>query len=84
MSYSIPMMMTIACTHMGMSPEECIVAATINAAAAVSLSDRVGSIEVGKEADLVLYDVPNYRFLAYHFATNHATKIIKRGTILEF
>ena len=84
MSYSIPMMMTIACTHMRMSPEECIVAATINAAAAVGLSDRVGSIEVGKEADLVLYDIPNYRFLAYHFATNHATKIIKRGTILEF
>jgi imidazolonepropionase len=84
MSYSMPMMMTIACTHMRMSPEECIAAATINAAAALGLSDRVGSLEVGKEADLVCYDIPNYRFLAYHFGTNHASKIIKRGTLLEF
>lgn len=84
MSFSIPMMMTIACTHMHMSPEEAITATTLNGAAALGLSQRLGSIEVGKEADIVLYDVPNYRYLAYHFATNHATKIIKRGTILEF
>jgi imidazolonepropionase len=84
MSYSMPMMMTIACTHMSMTPEQCITATTINAAAAVGLSDRLGSLEVGKEADIVLFDVPNYRYLAYHFGANHAAKIIKRGTILEF
>jgi imidazolonepropionase len=84
MSFSMPMMMTIACTHMRMSPEESIAATTINAAAAVGLSDRIGSIEPGKEADIVLYDIPNYRHLAYHFGMNHAATIIKRGTILEF
>jgi len=84
MSFSMPMMMTIACTHMHMSPEESIAATTINAAAAVGLSDRIGSIEPGKEADIVLYDIPNYRHLAYHFGMNHAATIIKRGTILEF
>jgi len=84
MSFSIPMMMTIACTQMRMTVEECIAATTINGAAAVGLSHRLGSIEVGKEADIVLYDIPNYRHLAYHFGANHAVKIIKRGTILEF
>ena len=84
MSFSMPLMMTIACTHMRMTVEECIAATTINGAAAVGLSDRLGSIEVGKEGDMVLYDIPNYRHLAYHFGANHAVKIIKRGTILEF
>ena len=84
MSFSIPMMMTIACTQMRMTVEECIAATTINGAAAVGLSHRLGSIEVGKDADIVLYDIPNYRHLAYHFGANHAVKIIKRGTILEF
>lgn len=84
MSFSMPLMMTIACTHMSLTVEECIAATTINGAAAVGLSDRLGSIEVGKEADIVLYDIPNYRHLAYHFGTNHASKVIKRGTILEF
>ena len=84
MSFSMPLMMTIACTHMRMTVEECIAATTINGAAALGLSDRLGSVEVGKEADIVLYDIPNYRHLAYHFGANHAAKIIKRGTILEF
>ncbi len=84
MSFSIPLMMTIACTHMHLTPEEAICAATLNAAAALNLSDRLGSIEVGKKADIILYDVPNYRHLAYHFGVNHVAKVIKNGTILEF
>lgn len=84
MSYSMPLMMTIACTHMRMTVEEAIYATTLNAAAALGLSDRVGSVEIGKQADLILYDIPNYRYLAYHFGTNHVSKIIKNGTYLEF
>ncbi|MBI4417347.1 MAG: imidazolonepropionase [Ignavibacteriales bacterium] len=84
MSFSMPLMMTIACTHMGMTPEEAISASTINGAAALDLSDNYGSIEIGKKADIVLYDVPNYRYLIYHFGTNHVSLIIKHGVILEF
>jgi imidazolonepropionase len=84
MSYSMPMMMTIACTHMAMTPEEAITASTLNGAAALGLSENLGSIEVGKQADIVLYDVPSYRYLAYHFGTNHVAKVIKHGTYLDF
>jgi len=83
MSYSMPLMMTIACTHMHMSPEECITATTLNAAAAIDRSDTLGSIERGKYADIVLAPVPDYRFLAYHFGTNHVRTVVKHGTILE-
>lgn len=84
MSYSIPTMMTIACTQMGMTPEEALTAATFNAAAALNMSTSVGSIEVGKNADIIIADIPEYRYLAYHFGTNHVWKTIKNGTILEF
>jgi imidazolonepropionase len=68
---------------MRMSPEEVLTASTLNAAAALSLSDRIGSIEVGKNADIVLAGVPDYRYLAYHFGTNHVVHTIKNGTLLE-
>lgn len=84
MSFSMPLMMTIACTHMGMTPEEALSAATINGAAALGMSDAYGSVEVGKKADLVLFDVPNVRSLAYHFGVNHVSLLIKHGVILEF
>ena len=84
MSYSMPMMMTIACTQMRMTPEEAITASTLNGAAALGISARTGSIEVGKAADLIVADVPDYRYLAYHFGTNHVRTTIKGGTILEF
>ncbi len=84
MSFSVPMMMTIACTQMKMSPEEALVAVTLNGAAALNMSSTVGSIEVGKNADLIVADIPDYKHLAYHFGHNHVAKVIKNGTILEF
>jgi len=84
MSYSMPMMMTIACTQMSMSIEEAITASTLNGAAALGLSEKLGSIEVGKQADIVLYDIPSYRYLTYHFGTNHVAKVIKHGIYLDF
>jgi len=84
MSFSMPMMMTIACTHMNMSPEEVITASTLNGAFAVNRSHEIGSIEVGKKADLVVLDIPNYKFLPYHFAENHVYRTIKNGVVLEF
>lgn len=83
MSYSMPLMMTIACTHMKMTPEEALTACTLNGAAALDLSASIGSIEVGKRADLIIADIPDYRYLAYHFGTNHIVHTIANGTLLE-
>jgi imidazolonepropionase len=83
MSYDMPIMMTIACTQMKLSPEEAITAATLNAAAALRLSHEIGSIEVGKKADLVLLNIPDYGYLPYHFGEIHVEKVIKNGVILE-
>jgi imidazolonepropionase len=83
MSFSMPMMMTIACTQMRMTPEEAITACTLNGAAALGLS-KMGSIEVGKFADLAVFGVPNYRYVPYQFGVNHLSKVIKKGVILEF
>ena len=85
MSFSMPLMMTIACTQMRMSPEEALCAATLNGAAALRLSATCGSIEVGKNADLIVAERAGlHAFLAYHFGTNHVVTTIKNGTILEF
>jgi imidazolonepropionase len=83
MSYAMPLMLTIACTQMRVTPEEALTAATLNAAAAIGLSSTLGSVEVGKQADLVVADVADYRTIAYHFGTNHVRRIIKNGTLLE-
>ncbi len=84
MSYDMPMMMTIACTQMNMSPEEAITASTLNGAAALNLSHEIGSVEIGKRGDLCVYSVPDYKHLAYHFGENHLSKLVKNGVILEF
>lgn len=83
MSFSMPMMMTIACTQMKMTPEEAITASTLNGAAALNLSSSAGSIERGKMADLIVADVQDYRYLPYHFGVNHITKTVKQGVLLE-
>jgi imidazolonepropionase len=69
---------------MHMTPEEALCAATLNGAAALHLSGSVGSVEIGKQADLIVAEIPDYRFLAYHFGANHVRSTIKNGTILEY
>jgi imidazolonepropionase len=84
MGFNMQLMMTIACTQMGMSPEEAITAATLNGAAALGLSSSVGSIEPGKKADLCLMDAPGYLTVPYLFGVNHVRTVVKNGVILEF
>jgi imidazolonepropionase len=84
MCLSMQMILTIACAQMMMTPEEAITAATLNGAAALGLSNEIGSIEMGKQADLVIFDVPEYTSIVSHYGTNHVWKIIKNGVILEF
>jgi imidazolonepropionase len=74
---------SMACTQMKMLPGEAIAALTLNAAAALGRSDRVGSLEPGKQADLLLCDVPNHRRLFYHFGVNHVCLVVKRGAVVH-
>jgi imidazolonepropionase len=80
---SMPMVMSLACTHMKMSPAEAIAASTINGAWALQLADRKGSVEPGKDADLAMFDVEDYREIPYWFGTNHCALTILNGVIKE-
>jgi imidazolonepropionase len=76
---SMPMAMSLACTHMKMSPAEAIAAATINGAWALRVADRKGSIEPGKDADLAIFAVADYREIPYWFGANHCSLTIANG-----
>jgi imidazolonepropionase len=78
---SMPMVMSLACTHMKMSPAETIAASTINGAWALRVADRKGSIEPGKDADLAMFDVRDYREIPYWFGANRSALTILNGVI---
>jgi imidazolonepropionase len=81
-TYSMPVILSLACAGMRMLPSEAIAAATINGAHAIRRAARCGSIEAGKIADLVVFDVPDYREIPYHFGVNPVAVTIKRGTVI--
>jgi imidazolonepropionase len=74
--------MGFACRLSGLSPEQALLGVTLNAAKAIRRADRIGSIAPGKQADLVVFDVPDYRQLAFRFAANSARWVIKKGQVL--
>jgi imidazolonepropionase len=76
---SMPMAMSLACTHMKMTPAEAIAAATINGAWALCLADRKGSVEPGKDADLAVFDVEDYREIPYWFGVNRCELTVMNG-----
>ena len=76
---SMPMAMSLACTHMKMSPAEAIAAATINGAWALRFADRKGSVEAGKDADLAVFDASDYREIPYWFGANRCALTIMNG-----
>ena len=76
---SMPLVLAIACRYQRLLPAEALVAATINAAHAIGLGARLGSIEPGKQADLLVVAAPDYRHLAYQFGGNLVERVIKRG-----
>lgn len=79
---SMAFVMSLACTHMKMSPAETIAASTINGAWALRMQDRKGSIEAGKDADLAVFEVSDYREVPYWFASNHCGMTVLNGEIL--
>lgn len=80
---SMPMILSLACTQMRLTPAEAISAATINPAYSLRQHDRVGSLEVGKYADLAAFDVADYREIPYYFGVNRCSLTMKRGTIIH-
>ncbi|MGI8469207.1 MAG: imidazolonepropionase [Pyrinomonadaceae bacterium] len=79
---SLPNAMAIACRYQKLLPSETLNAATINAAFAVGLGDKIGSLEIGKQADLLILDADDYRQLSYEFGGNLIEKVIKKGKIV--
>ncbi|MCS6825038.1 MAG: imidazolonepropionase [Caldilinea sp.] len=80
---SLPLVMAIACRYQRLTPAEALNAVTINAAHALGLGDRLGSLEVGKQADLLVVDAPDYRHLAYWLGENLVEAVIKAGRRLR-
>lgn len=76
------LVIAFACHFMKLAPAEAITAATINAAHAIGRADEVGSLEVGKKADVIILDVPNHKFLGYRFGVNLVDKVIKDGRLV--
>jgi imidazolonepropionase len=76
---SMPFMMSLACIHMGLSPAEALSAATINAAWSLGLGDRIGSLEVGKQADFLIHEFSDYRELAYFIAAPARPRVFIAG-----
>lgn len=81
-SASAPLLFALACIYMKLSPEEAVTAFTINSAAAIDRADRIGSIDVGKQGDLVLLQFPSYKFLPYHVGMNIVDTVIKQGEVV--
>lgn len=81
MTFNLPLVMSIACTQMRLTPAESLCAATINAAYACGVGAEVGSIEPGKKADLVVWDATDHRMIPYHYGVNLVRTVIQRGRV---
>ncbi len=79
---SMQFILTLACLQMKMTPAEAITASTINAAYALDRGDKIGSLEPGKQADILIMDMPSYQYLPYHFGSNNVEKVFKNGQLI--
>jgi imidazolonepropionase len=80
---SMPMILSLACTQLRMTPAETIAAATINAAYALRREKNIGSLEVGKQADIAVFEVADYREIPYYFGVDHCWMTVKRGRVIH-
>lgn len=79
---NLQLIMNIAALKLKMTPEEIWHAVTVNAAYAINRGDSAGKIQVGKNADIVIWDAPNYQYIPYHYGVNHVNKVLKKGQIV--
>lgn len=80
---SMQFVMAVACRRMSLTPAQVLVASTLNAAYAVGWGDRVGSLEPGKQADLLILNVPDYRHLGYRMGVNLVETVVKKGQVIQ-
>ena len=76
-------MIQLGCFKMKMTPAEALCASTFNSACAIAKQDKIGSIEKGKQADILIMDCPNYLHIPYHFGVNHVETVIKNGSLIN-
>ncbi|MFD2044352.1 imidazolonepropionase [Ornithinibacillus salinisoli] len=79
---NLQLIMSIAALKLKMSPEEIWHAVTVNAAHAIGRGNEAGSITIGRKADIVIWDAPNYMYIPYHYGVNHVNTVIKNGNVL--
>ncbi len=79
---SIPLIVALATLHMGMTAEEAINALTINGAAALNRADTIGSLDVGKQGDVIVLEFPSYHFIPYHIGVSTVEKVVKNGRLV--
>ena len=82
-SLNLQFVMNLGCLKYRLTPEEVLTAVTLNAAAAIDMADRVGSVEIGKQGDLVIWDAPDLDYICYRMGSNLAGTVIKRGEIVK-
>ncbi|NIR51028.1 imidazolonepropionase [candidate division KSB1 bacterium] len=82
MSESMPLICTLSCLKLKFTPAQAFTAVTYHAALAINRGNLLGTLEVDKEADLVIWDVPNYKYIPYHFGANLAQTVVKSGKIV--
>jgi imidazolonepropionase len=80
---SMPMILSLACAQLRMTPAEAVAAATINAAYALRRESQIGSLEVGKQADIAVFEVADYREIPYYFGVSHCWMTVKRGRVIH-
>jgi imidazolonepropionase len=78
----MPPILVLACLTLGLSIEEAITAATLNAAHSLGRAEVIGSLEAGKQADIQVLDIPEAAHLVYHFGVNHVESVIKKGAVV--
>jgi imidazolonepropionase len=78
---SLPLVWSLACTQLHLSPAEALAATTVNAAHVLGRADRIGRLAPGYAADIVLLDAPDWRYLAYHLAGDVVDAVIRRGEL---
>ena len=79
---SMQMVIAIACRYLKLTPAQAIVASTLNAAHAIGQGDRLGSLDVNRQADVIVLDAPDYRHIGYHYGVNLVETVIKRGRVV--